>query len=122
MFIGLNKTGYATEIEIKISAADLRKDKKKGHGHNHNYIKYLYYAVPSSLVDLALDEIPETAGLYEVLGICSVKRGVISQVRMVRQAKARKAAVKWDESERLALARLGSLRILNLKEKVWKKE
>ena len=37
----LSRAGYATEIEIKISAADLRKDSKKKHEHLSNKIKYL---------------------------------------------------------------------------------
>ena len=56
--LSLSKAGYATEIEIKISKADLMSDKKKEHGHRHRYIANLYFCVPSFLKQIALEEIP----------------------------------------------------------------
>ena len=40
----LTKSGYAYEIEIKITAADLKKDVKKRHGHRDERIKKIYLA------------------------------------------------------------------------------
>ena len=42
----ITKARYAYEVEIKISASDLRADFKKSHGHKSYLIKRLYYAIP----------------------------------------------------------------------------
>ena len=44
----LSKSGYAIEIEIKISKADLIQDSKKKHGHVNYKIKQLYFAIPNT--------------------------------------------------------------------------
>jgi hypothetical protein len=62
----LTPSGYAWEIEIKTSLADLKADKKKAHGHYSNKIKRLYFAVPEDLKDKALEHIPERAGLFVI--------------------------------------------------------
>ena len=64
--LSLSKSGYASEIEIKISKYDLLKDKFKKHKHNHGHLKYLWFAVPEILKDIALHEIPDRAGLYTI--------------------------------------------------------
>lgn len=105
----LSKGNYATEIEIKISKSDLLADKKKAHGHYHEHIARLYFAVPDTLVDVAVDAIPERAGLY------SVKAGKIP--KLIRQCKRNKNCSRWTEKDRLKLAHLGTMRILGLKKK-----
>ena len=107
----LSKNNYATEIEIKISRADLLKDSKKWHRHQHKLIKKLFYAIPSYLEDIALETIPDTAGLY-------IEHN--NKLKMIRKAKARPDALKWTSDERYQLARLGTLRILDLKRKIVK--
>lgn len=116
--LSLSKNGYATEIEIKITKADLLKDKEKRHQHSHNHIKNFYFAVPEKLKDLALKEIPKHAGLFILF---KFKDGFISTV-MEKKAEVNKKAIKWTDEERLKLAHLGCMRILKLKEKVlyWK--
>ena len=115
----LHKSNYATEIEIKISKADLLKDAEKKHGHFHNHIARLYFAVPEHLKDIALTTIPERAGLYVIKLIYNewVKdhRAV---AELVRVCKRNKQAVKWTDEDRYNLARLGTLRILKMKEKI----
>lgn len=54
------------EVEIKISASDLRKDFKKQHGHRSKYIGRLAYAVPSSLQTLAVELVPKSCGIIVV--------------------------------------------------------
>jgi len=54
------------EVEIKISASDLRKDFTKGHGHRSKYIGRLTYAVPVELGDLALKLVPKQYGIIVV--------------------------------------------------------
>jgi len=110
----LSESNYATEIEIKVSKDDLKNDFKKRHQHKHRYIKYLYYAVPVNMLELALELIHPTAGLYIVKG--AYKLGV----QLVREAQASLQTKKWSDEDRYKLARLGALRILSLKERILK--
>ena len=127
----LTKSGYATEIEIKISKNDLKKDFNKKHrhidkdwyGNECDKIKYLYYALPGinliedghevghALENKFLDcenLIPEQAGLLLV--------GEGGYVYKKREAKS-KSDYKFTEQERFNIARLGTMRIWNLKYK-----
>lgn len=61
----LTGSGYASEVEIKISVADLRKDLKKPHGHESDKIKYLYFAMPEEM-EKHIDLVPERAGIIIV--------------------------------------------------------
>lgn len=112
----LSTSGYATEVEIKISKSDLIKDKDKKHQHAHNHIKYLYFAVPEELKEIALTEIPEHAGLFSLHEWFD---GHIS-VTTVRQPTANKLASKWTDEERMKLMRLGVIRIVSLKQQIKK--
>ncbi len=112
----LTGSNYATEIEIKVSKADLKKDKEKRHKHDSDMFKYFYFAVPKKLVEFALTEIPENAGLFSV-----EERGNIYNPYWVKQEKApvlNKSHCKWKEADRIKLAELGCMRILGLKEKI----
>lgn len=127
----LSKSGYASEIEIKITKDDLLKDREKKHGHNHNHIKYLWFAVPEKLSKISLDHIPERAGLYVLhkhfithdLYPSSAKipyNRVRYRIERLREPIPNKNAQKWTEKERLDLLRLGAMRILGLKESIAK--
>lgn len=117
--LSLSNSNYATEVEIKVSKGDLLNDKLKNHSHDHKLITYFYYAVPVKLVEVALAEIPYHAGLLSVEKVESFGNlyNVVSQIRPpVRKTKA----YKWTDDDRYRLARLGTLRILGLKQKVHK--
>jgi len=122
----LSGDSYATEVEIKISKADLLKDRDKKHGHHHNLIRRLYFAVPPELKQIALESIPDHAGLLVVSNAVEQWHGFygayreIEYVRVdeVRPCKVNTMAVKWTDKQRLQLARLGTMRILGLKRKI----
>lgn len=101
--------GYATEVEIKISKADLMKDKEKDHGHISDKIKYFYFAVPEELKHL-VTEIPERAGMIIMRsgGYCEV----------IREATVNKNARALTQEELKHVAHLGCMRIWGLKEKI----
>jgi hypothetical protein len=105
----LTPSGYAYEIEIKTSKQDLIKDLDKPHKHDSKKIKKLYFAIPSKLVD-CISYIPERAGV------------IIINEETRRCKKIREAKVwnnyKFSDSDRYMLARLGSMRIWNLKQKL----
>jgi len=113
--IVLTGSSYATEIEIKVSKADLKKDKEKKHCHESDMIKYLDFAVPYELKDFALIEIPEHAGLLSVR-----KDGDYYWVNREKAAIKNKNCRAWELGERQRLSELGCMRILGLKKKVFK--
>lgn len=119
----LRKSGLATEIEIKISKQDLLKDKEKRHNHSSNLIHKLYFAVPEILKDFALENIQENAGLL-VLKKRVFKHSFHETERIiteiVKNPVINKTATKWTDEQRYNLARLGTMRILSLKEKILK--
>jgi len=110
--VKLTQNNYATEIEIKVSKNDLLKDKEKFHGHVSNLFKYLYFAVPLKLKDIALKVIPGRAGLFVIKK--TDKRFVIDEVK---KPIMNKNSIQWNK-ERYKLAELGAMRILKLKEKI----
>ena len=113
----LTNSGYATEIEIKISRTDLLKDCKKFHGHKHDLITNLFFAVPEVLKEIALDIIPERAGLLIVKWETN-KWGTHFRVSEIKPCVKNTNGVKWDLELKLKLARLGTMRINGLKKKV----
>lgn len=112
--LALSKSGYATEIEIKISKSDLKKDAKKPHSHRHRAIKRLFFAVPEHLREFAMTHIPERAGLLVVTGMNGFN------VKQVKPPVVDANALQWSPEKRLKLASLGAMRICGLKEKVFK--
>lgn len=116
--VRLSSSNYATEIEIKISKSDLLRDKEKRHYHDSTLFKYLYYAIPEKLKDIALAEIPEYAGLLVVKKI-EREYSWQSPYRTIEAKKPiKKSDRQWTAGERYKLAGLGAMRILALKEKL----
>ena len=110
--LSLSSSGYATEIEIKVSKHNLLKDKEKRHNHEHHYITNLYFAVPIELKDIAINCIPKRAGLYV---LSKNKSDDWIYVTKEKKAIRRNPAIKWSEKDRFQLAKLGTMRILGLK-------
>ena len=102
------KSMYASEVEIKISKADLKRDGKKWHKHewNYGYIRQLWFAMPEKM-ECCTEFVPIDAGVILV-----DKKG---KVRIVRKPKPNVNAKKWPIEQALKLARLGTMRIWNLK-------
>ena len=116
----LSKDNYATEIEIKITKSDLKADAKKRHEHKHPLLARNFFAVPYHLEDVALETIPEHCGLYVITPV-TYRHGSMHTrhaVTLVRRAKRNKDAIQWTADKRCKLARLGTLRILGLKQTI----
>ena len=113
----LTPQGLATEVEIKIEKGDLKREKEKKHTHEHRYISRLYYAVPEELKFIAEELVPARAG---ILIVSSDRHSDKYDVKMLRDSKINTEAHKWTEAERHALARLGAMRILGLKQAIIK--
>ena len=116
----MSGSGYLTEIEIKVSLSDLKRDKQKRHSHYNAVIKQLYFAIPRYLSD-NIDLIPEQAGVFIVnRSYRDRTQDWIWSVTRERSAPARKTARPLKPEEQYKLARLGALRIWDLKKKYYK--
>lgn len=115
----LRKSGWADEIEIKISNADLKKDKDKKHNHTHKLIHNLYFAVPEWMKDFALVNIPEKAGLITVEKN-KADDYECTNIKIVKSPKPNSYARKWTDKEIIKLGHLGCMRIYSLKVKLLK--
>lgn len=110
----LTKSGYAYEVEIKVSKADLIKDKEKEHGHKSNRIKFLYFAIPDYLLPHR-EHIPKRAGIISIIthghskGVCQIVRPPVVN-----------SMYRFTDEERYQVARLGAIRIWGLKIKIQK--
>ena len=103
----ITRAGYAYEIEIKTTKADLKRDGRKRHGHNDTRIKALYFAMPKSLTAFA-EYVPDRAGIIGVSGgFCD----------FVREAKFSNSE-PFTLQEKFEISRLGTMRIWTLKEKI----
>jgi hypothetical protein len=116
-FVSISKSGYLTEVEIKRSFEDFKADFKKKHNHNDFHVYYFYYCIPESIfnkVNKYLQENQSTKAIltYDENGFIFNKH-----IGFSRNYNGRKLFIE----EQLKVARLGCLRMWNLKEKNIKK-
>ena len=115
----INNNGYATEIEIKVTKADLLAERYKSHKHQNEKIKYFYFAIDGDNIpkDFALQNIPNEAGLFvlrtrkdwPMIGM----NGII--VDKERSALARKGCLPLTTQEINAVERVLAMRYWNLR-------
>lgn len=106
--IVLRSSGWADEIEIKVTAADIRADLKKNRGRGHarpSTVRCLWFAVPEHL--------SRHSDIPAVVGILSVSDD--RKVSLVRPPFVNPAARKLTDKETRQLMRLGCMRIWALK-------
>ena len=130
MFI-IKKSGYAVEVEIKRSKNDLINDFKKTHHHKSDRIREFFYAIPKDKADEWSKLIPKHAGII-VYWKCeeeiwdrkkhrwSDKTRWVTRAGRIRNAETNKNGRKLTAEEQLKVARLGTMRIWNLKQKLIK--
>lgn len=116
----IRQSGYAIEVEIKTTIADLKKDAEKRHGHISNKIKELYFAIPKSLYEKALPLIPDKAGIIVVSKEETKWWGIEVKASFQRPAIKNRFAIPLTDAEQFTAARLGCMRIWGLKEKLIK--
>jgi hypothetical protein len=110
MFL-LTKSNMGWGFEIKTTMGDLMKDLNKPHFGKIEYyrkFKFFYYVVPQGLESKAEKVIPDFCGLSVI------KDGIIWPVVPSRLL----GNYKWTDQERYNIARLGAMRIYNLKRKI----
>lgn len=113
----IRSSGYAIEIEIKRSKADLLSDFKKRHNHKdrQNRIAEFYYAFPIDMLLSCEKYIPDNAG---IIIIKRIKDYI--QASIYRKANRIQYARPLTTTEQLQVARLGTLRIWKYKDKIIK--
>jgi hypothetical protein len=111
----IRSSGYAIEVEIKRSVADTKNDLNKKHDHSDNRIREFYFAIPIELYDSCKDFIPSHAG---IITIGKTEYGKIYKANIERNATINKNSRRLTLEEQLKVARLGTLRIWNLKKKI----
>jgi hypothetical protein len=106
----VSHSGYVTEVELKISKSDIKKDlTKSSKAHNSKLVKYFYYAVPYFLKDC--EHLPLDCGLLAVDGI--------GRVHTIRPPRLNKDARKLNSEELFTIQRLGCMRIWSLKQHIF---
>jgi hypothetical protein len=105
----LNQAGFAYEVEIKTSRADIKADLKKRNWHSSTKIRRLYFAIPGKL-ESSVNLIPESAGVLIV--------GTTGGVKKLREAKLNKDARQLTDREKIKLGHLAAMRIWPLKNAV----
>lgn len=111
---------YAYDIEIKISAGDLRRDLKKykwRYCREQHYFRRSYFAMPREM-ERYQDLVPKHAG---VLLIGYDGRGHWLTTDEVRKPEQDGAAKKVTETELAQLGRLCMLRMWDLKRGIWQR-
>jgi len=101
----ITKSGYAWEIEIKISKSDLVADGLKYHDHYSPKISRLYFAIPDFLEE-CVPLIQANAGVFLV--------SEYGLVKLLRTPKINNQH-KFSDTERMKVAMLGCMRIFTLK-------
>lgn len=99
---------WAYEVEIKVSASDLKRDKfKRDCAHNSNKIRKLFFAMPKTL-EKYVGEVPERAGIFLI--------GESGHVKLFRAAKLNKSASQLSVYDHAKLLDLAAMRVWTLKQ------
>jgi hypothetical protein len=116
----IKMSGYAVEVEIKRSKSDLLADFKKRHNHKdrQNRIKEFYYAMPEIMLKTCKDLIPQNAGIISCRRSDWGKKLVYASFE--RDPVPIKDAKKLTIEEQFKVAKLGTMRIWSLKNKIIK--
>lgn len=117
--LALDKNKRFTEIEIKISIQDLKKDFEKQHGHYSPYIGRLIYAIPVELIEKALPLIPKECGIITVKHQKYSKKNPF-KADWYRQCKHRKGVSEIPNEMIEKFYHLGCMRIWSLKSYTYK--
>lgn len=116
----IKRSGFAVEIEIKRSLQDMKAEKNKGHNHKdrQNRINEFYYAFPIELLEKCKPFVPDGAGIITCHK--SLDNSYRTYARFVRNAVKIKNSRKLTLEEQFKVARLGTMRIWSLKNKIIK--
>ena len=109
----LDRKGRFTEIEIKVSASDLKADFKKAHGHQSNIISRLFYAMPIALCEKYADLIPRDCGIIAIKQQ-EIRGALVYRAEYYRQCRHRVKQLPSSDTIQKFME-LGCMRIWTLK-------
>jgi len=105
-----------TEIEIKVSKGDLKRDLEKPHHHRDSRIRQLYFAGPIELQEAFFEFSPPEAGIITVY--CNADATYIHRRYQCSIRRNAKPLKNWSKSftkeEVFGLMRLGNMRYWSL--------
>lgn len=104
-------SGYAVEVEIKVSMSDLKKDFAKRHGHRDSRIKFLYYAIPEEMLERAGPIIPDDCGIISV----AMGRNGLGYIARYRRRPKVRGTEKFSPEKMAKLLHLGIMRYWDMK-------
>ena len=114
----IQKTNYATEIELKATLSDLKADKKKRHEHKSPFIRQLYFGLHDSIsLEDAEKHVPEHAGIiyfHEFDGSTSYRRKGGYYCRIFRKPKPNRYAKPLEQDKINYLLKIMYYRYYNL--------
>lgn len=113
----LRQSGFLDEIEIKVSAADIRRDLGKNGGRGHvrsRLVVRLWFAVPEALAEHP--DIPAFAGVLSYRVRVGSDGSHYRSLSAVRAPHRNPDARKLTASEQQTLMRLGCMRVWSLKD------
>ncbi len=127
----LSPAKFAHGFEIKVSKSDFNNDFKKAHVKHsltkplkeckhYKMFKYFSYAVPSNLVEFAIEKLPKSFGIYEVVYYTNTSFPFYKVIE--KRAPTLINNRKWTDKEVFSFLRLGCMRVYNLKKKILKYE
>lgn len=111
----LTKSGYLTEVEIKRSWEDFKADFKKEHEHKDEHVYRFYYCIPESIKDKVISFLEERYELICPSVLCYTEEG---EIKITPGGWPNTGGRRLFIEEQLTVARLGCMRIWNLKEKL----
>lgn len=115
----MSKSGYLTEVEIKRSWTDFLADFKKRHRHdNAGIIKFFYYCVPLAVKE-SCEEVIEKEGL-KCSGVITYDENLY--IRFPEPFCEITPNQKLTAEQQFELARLGTMRVVTLKNRLAKNE
>lgn len=116
----ITKSGYLTEVEIKRSWEDFKADFKKGHEHNDPRVYHFHFCVPESIKDRVFEFLKEKycpEGKYIAIpSVLYYSEG--GSIHQLPGGYSRRGGRKLFLEEQLTAARLGCMRVWNMKEKL----
>lgn len=112
------KTRYITEVEIKTSIQDFKRDFKKKRYHDCGNVKYLYYAVPRSLYNDHSDDIDKLLGnagliLIDEIDTFDIRGNLYEFGCFAKRAKARKDVYPISPNGLMHYLRIGCMKWVN---------
>lgn len=120
--VDINRSGYMTEVEIKRSFEDFKKDLSKKHNHDDERVYYFYYCVPEAIYNKVigfLDEKYEVKPNNKKPAVLLYNENLNIEYKNYGNTTAmHKDGVRYRKlflEEQLTVARLGTLRY-------WKRE